>query len=550
MSARVDGARDRLQQVLDELRAISRTAGGDELCAVLGALETGQRSLDQVSVAALAAVERGGVFTGRGYRSPAGALADLLRWDPRRARRYVGAADQVIEKVGLAGEPLPARLEATATVFASGETSMRHVEVIASVLTTSAAERLAPSVWADAEQQLAAHAADYTPAELHTWGTQLVALLDQDGPEPDDPDRPEPQINELHLVRHRGRPGGSLRGRFEDPEMFERIRTVLDTHARPRDPDDPRTPAQRQAEGLAEVCGYALAHAPTQVLPETGGRRPQLIVTVALEDLERRARTGMLEFAGQTTPAALRLLACDASVIPVVLGGRGEPLDVGRAMRTIPESLRRAVTARDRGCAHPGCDLPPAWCQIHHIIPWEHHGPTAIDNLVMLCPTHHRLAHHSEWQIRIQHGRPEFIPPGWIDPRRRPRRQPDLTGVAGQPTAPEPPERVGATMSAGAGTPIGDDRRGPDTDTDACRAAASEQTVTVADFDWMPEPETWPIAVGFRDDGADDVDGSTVKFGPSAVRVADLSGLDAAGALDRWRDGRRQTLTGRAGGEP
>jgi 5-methylcytosine-specific restriction protein A len=93
----------------------------------------------------------------------------------------------------------------------------------------------------------------------------------------------------------------------------------------------------------------------------------------------------------------------------------------------VPEGLRRAVTARDRGCAFPGCDRPPAWCQIHHIVAWEHLGPTAIDNLVMVCVAHHRLAHHSGWEIGMVRGRPEFVPPGWIDPVRRPRRQPDLS---------------------------------------------------------------------------------------------------------------------------
>lgn len=112
------------------------------------------------------------MFTAHGYRSPAGALADLLRWDPRRSRRYVTAAEQVVDRVGLDGETLPARLEATAAEFAAGQISMRHVEVIAALLSTKAAERIPAEKWAAAEEQLAAHAPDYTPAELHTWGTR------------------------------------------------------------------------------------------------------------------------------------------------------------------------------------------------------------------------------------------------------------------------------------------------------------------------------------------------------------------------------------------
>jgi 5-methylcytosine-specific restriction protein A len=85
----------------------------------------------------------------------------------------------------------------------------------------------------------------------------------------------------------------------------------------------------------------------------------------------------------------LRMLCCDAQVIPIVLNGAGQPLDVGRATRTIPDGLRRAVTARDRGCAHPGCDRPPSWSEIHHIREWARGGATRLDNLVMLCKVHH-----------------------------------------------------------------------------------------------------------------------------------------------------------------
>ncbi|MDQ3989724.1 MAG: HNH endonuclease, partial [Actinomycetota bacterium] len=137
-----------------------------------------------------------------------------------------------------------------------------------------------------------------------------------------------------------------------------------------------------------------------------------------------RARTALLDFGGPLSPADLRMLACDACVVPVVLGGEGQPLDVGRAQRTIPTPLRRAVAARDRGCAFPGCDRPPSWCEVHHIIAWAHHGLTAVHNLVMLCLVHHRLLHRPGWTVRIHDGHPEFTPPAWIDPQRTPRRKP------------------------------------------------------------------------------------------------------------------------------
>jgi hypothetical protein len=65
----------------------------------------------------------------------------------------------------------------------------------------------------------------------------------------------------------------------------------------------------------------------------------------------------------------------------------------------------------------------PAWCECHHIVPWEQGGPTRLDNLAMLCRAHHRQIHASGWTVRIRDGLPEFIPPAWIDPQRRPRRR-------------------------------------------------------------------------------------------------------------------------------
>jgi 5-methylcytosine-specific restriction protein A len=100
---------------------------------------------------------------------------------------------------------------------------------------------------------------------------------------------------------------------------------------------------------LAEACGWVLDHADTTALPSCGGRRPQVNVVIGLADLERRARGACLDFGGTLSPASLRMLACDATVIPVVLGGTGQPLDVGRATRTIPDGVRRAVAVRDGG---------------------------------------------------------------------------------------------------------------------------------------------------------------------------------------------------------
>ncbi len=402
--------------------AADPAATDDELVASLRTVEGLRRRLDRLTVGTTAALARRGTFAERGYPSATQALAELLGMERYDARCRAVAAEQVCERIGLDGRRLPARMPATAAAFADGAAGLRHIEVIASVLGSAAAARLTPQVWAGAEAELAHKAEVYTPAQLREYGRALIEGLDEDGPEPDD-DEPGPEpVNELFLTRHPGG-GGSIKGRFEDPAAFDAIATVIDAKAKPLTADDGRPAGQRQADALAEMAGYVLDHGD---LPETGGHRPHLNVIVRLEDLENRARAGCLDFGGTMTPAALRALACDCAVVPIVMNGKGQPLDVGRLTRTIPDGLRRAVAARDRGCAHPGCDRTPSWCETHHVLHWVRDlGETKLDNLVMLCRVHHRMLHHeSGWHVRIRDGLPEFIPPRWVDPEQVPRRKP------------------------------------------------------------------------------------------------------------------------------
>jgi hypothetical protein len=103
-----------------------------------------------------------------------------------------------------------------------------------------------------------------------------------------------------------------------------------------------------------------------------------------------------------------RELACDGEIQRLVLGPDSLPLDIGRTTRVIPPALRAAVMTRDGGCAAPGCDRPPAWCEAHHIHHWADGGPTAIDNLIALCNRHHHELHQGKWHItNPPHTRPQ-----------------------------------------------------------------------------------------------------------------------------------------------
>ena len=127
-------------------------------------------------------------------------------------------------------------------------------------------------------------------------------------------------------------------------------------------------------------------------------------VDVLAGDLERARRRGVL--AGQTSAgvalgaATIRRLACDAAIIPTVMGGSSQVLDVGRMRRTATPAQRSALEHRDRHCVFPGCDRPTSWCQVHHLVPWKAGGVTDLDNLAMVCSIHHHMVHEGRWNLR------------------------------------------------------------------------------------------------------------------------------------------------------
>lgn len=156
----------------------------------------------------------------------------------------------------------------------------------------------------------------------------------------------------------------------------------------------------------------------------TPGEPPHLIVTLDLEALRAAVGAAALDYGQQLTLAQYRRLACDCKLVPVVLGGPSEPLDIGRARRSVPLGIRRALIIRDRGCAFPGCDRLPSRCDSHHVIHCADEGDTSLDNCVLLCPTHHREVHHTGWELTIHPDRVEFTPPAILDPQRRPLTNP------------------------------------------------------------------------------------------------------------------------------
>ncbi|MFC9689370.1 HNH endonuclease signature motif containing protein [Kribbella sp. NPDC056951] len=130
----------------------------------------------------------------------------------------------------------------------------------------------------------------------------------------------------------------------------------------------------------------------------------------------RGGGVGELVFGGNLSAGAVRLLACDAAVLPIVLGGDSQPLDVGREQRFVNRYIRRALNKRDKGCVV--CQAPPWMCHAHHLIHWANGGPTSLQNLALLCAFHHRAVHDGQWALSITSDGVQVTRPGWADPPR------------------------------------------------------------------------------------------------------------------------------------
>jgi hypothetical protein len=197
-----------------------------------------------------------------------------------------------------------------------------------------------------------------------------------------------------------------------DPETGETLltalRAVMDAEA-PSGADDSRSPAQRRADALGEVCRQWLGNADR---PQVGGERPHVTVTVSAEALRDMEGSADLEFVGPVPIEAARRMSCDASIVRVVTAGSSEQLDLGRRTPVISAAQRRAVVLRDRRCRFPGCDRPPEWCDAHHILHWADGGPTDLGNLILLCRRHHTMLHARKgFTLAVEDGRPVFRRP-------------------------------------------------------------------------------------------------------------------------------------------
>jgi hypothetical protein len=355
----------------------------------------------------------------------------------------------------------------TGTALANGAISKTQAQVI-----VTAVDRLpvTPGLRDAAERVLLEDAATRDATDLARVGRYVLERLDPDGSERRDEQALVREERAAHLGRYLSLAedgiGGvrlSGRGTVEDAALITKVlmslaapvstdpgacgATLADRVGRcgtpgcAHDGRDPREHGTRLWDALVQACHHLST---TTVLPECHGSRPQVTVTIqeqhllgalggaagpdalgALAGNDNPRGHGVLDTGQTLSAAAVRRMACDADLLPVVLGAKSQILDVGRTARLVSHAQWLALVARDRHCAFPGCTRPPVACDAHHIVHWADGGKTALTNLVLLCRHHHTLIHTTPWEVRLNahDQRPEFLPPARLDPHRRPLRR-------------------------------------------------------------------------------------------------------------------------------
>ncbi len=332
--------------------------------------------------------------------------AQRLGIDEGSAQRLIAAG----------GEPEASRHPQVRRAFRDGRIGAAAVEVLERTLDAiaEAPAMLEPTLVAKAEQ--------LTLRELRRACEQAIAMHDRASLE--EQERRHRQQRELVVGRdHEGMV--TLRARLDAASAAPVIALldaqVRDAFQRRKDDEvvagsDSRTAGQIRADALVMLAQHCLG------CDEPGsGVRTEVVVRLDYEALATGLGAGSCDsIAGPISGATMRMMAVDAGVIPVVLGGGSLPLDWGRGRRLFTAAQRKAIVERDGGCAW--CLAPPTWCIVHHVDFWNHGGRTDLDNGVLLCTGCHVRLHSTEWELELRDGRPWLIPPASVDRDRTPIR--------------------------------------------------------------------------------------------------------------------------------
>ena len=354
------------------------------------------------------------------------------RWMTQQCRRPAGEATSRIKVAErIVDHPN------CAAAHAEGRVNLAQLRIITTTL------KNLPEADRDTAEQILLRAAEHVdPNELARLARELEAVV---APEREE-DRAARRYRSRYLTVATTFAGMVHINGLLDPETGAALHAALAPLTAPQGEDDPRSAGQRRADALGALARHALA---SDQLPNINGSKPVVHVTIDWHTLHSGIGTGSIGSPGHDLPldaGTIRRLACDASILPVVLGGPSGVLDIGRASKTWPLAIRRAAALRDQGCTFPGCRAPITFCELHHIIWWMLGGPTSLFNSTHLCLRHHHTVHQEGWTItRHPDGTLTFTnPPGHTSTWHPPATLSDFLPASDTPAAPAIPLPVGS----------------------------------------------------------------------------------------------------------
>ncbi|MGO8771879.1 MAG: HNH endonuclease signature motif containing protein [Mycobacterium sp.] len=354
-------------------------------------------------------------------------VADWLRISCAEACRRLRDVKQLSKRLTLTGEELPAELPATAQLWRDGLLDGQHLRVIQTFV-RDLPEDIPVDTVAKAERFLAQEATKLRPDQLEKAAHRFALSVNPDG-----------KFSDADRARQRGftwsgrRADGMSIGKLvASPELRANLDAWLARFAAPGmcNPDDEvpcingepaeefagrdtRSHAQRQHDALNALVRGQLGN---PKLGQHNGLPVTVIVSTTLQELTSatgRAVTG----GGTVLPMrdVIRMASHAYHYLAVFDEHSSRPLYLGRTRRIASPDQRLVLYARDRGCTHPGCDVPGYWCEVHHVGEWSAGGSTDADNLTFACAPDHKLVEEG-WRTRkLPNGRTEWIPPPQLD---------------------------------------------------------------------------------------------------------------------------------------
>jgi hypothetical protein len=383
-----------LHACLDRLVSVDPASLTDEEQAELvRELAGAEARVAALKLKVLAAAEKSQTARRAGAATTGQWAAKLSCDDGAEAQRQVALAGRL------------ERRTATQQALATGQISTAKADIIVRA-DTQLPSTVTTDQRATVEAALLDKARIMSPSTLRRAARRAIEAVE---PDPDVVDAHEERLvrDEEDAARGKSRltlhdnADGTVTGHFIVPTLQGHLlRKILDTMTAPRrarlgasraqagDPQGPDTD-WHHARGVA-FCEL-LEHLPTDHLhPRTAAT---VVVTVDEEELRGRIAAAGLDSADKISAGAARRLACGAGIMPAVLGGRSEVLDLGRSKRLFSDQQRVAIGINHRTCAADGCERPFAWCELHHRQPWGRLGRTDLAEGIPLCSFHHRRIH-------------------------------------------------------------------------------------------------------------------------------------------------------------